>query len=319
MSSLEQLPADQSAVLNLLIAQKKSYAEIAATLDLSESAVSERAYAALTALAEPEKAPASRRRAEISDYLLGQQDDALAEKTKTSLMRSASDRAWARAAAVSLASIASGPLPGIPGAASEGAGPAADGFGGPPSGPPVTTDQPRERGDRGGTAVIAGVALIVALGAGFALGRVTGGSDSSSTAAAPAASSSSSNAASTTATPVAQASLKPPVGAPAPKAIGVAEISQQGANRVLSVVAKTLPSAPAGSQYGVWLTSNGKAPVWLGYFQAIGKGGGVALQGTLNGDPKAYSGVLVTRESTAAAPTNPSATYLVGPLRFSAG
>ena len=99
MATVEELPADQRAVLSLLLSQQKSYAEIAEALDLSGAAVSERAYAALASLAEPEKAPANKRRAEISDYLLGQQSEDVAAKTKRSLTRSASDRAWARAAA----------------------------------------------------------------------------------------------------------------------------------------------------------------------------------------------------------------------------
>ena len=44
--------------------------------------------------------------------------------------------------------------------------------------------------------------------------------------------------------------------------------------------------------------------------------GGVGLQGVLNGDPKAYSGVLLTLEKAAPTPTNPSKSYLVGPLSF---
>ncbi|MBJ7342068.1 MAG: hypothetical protein JHC46_00565, partial [Solirubrobacteraceae bacterium] len=43
---------------------------------------------------------------------------------------------------------------------------------------------------------------------------------------------------------------------------------------------------------------------------------GVGLQGVLNGDPKAYSGVLLTLEKAAPTPTNPSKSYLVGPLSF---
>ncbi|CAB4338987.1 unannotated protein [freshwater metagenome] len=312
MTRLDALPADQTAVLSLLLGQQKSYGEISEALGLSEAAVSERAYAALSALAEPEKAPGGKRRAEICDYLLGQQSPADEQKTRAALGRSASDRAWARAAAAPLSEVAGATLAVIPGA--DGPEPlersdvsfdSTDEFPASPAGRP-----------RGGVLVLAAVALLIAIGAGFAIGRVTGGSESSS---ASSNATSGTTASATTATAVAQAALKPPAGAPAPKAVGVAEISLQANNRILSAVAKSLPAAPNGSQYGVWLTADGKAPVWLGYFQAIDKsGGGVALQGTLNGDPKAYSGVLVTLEKTASTPTNPSATYLLGPLRFSA-
>ncbi len=303
MPSVDDLPPDQSAVLSLLLAQRRSYAEIAKALDLSEAAVSDRAYSALSALADPEKAPPGRRRGEIADYLLGQQNEDDAAKTKRSLMRSAADRAWARAAAAPLAQLASAPLPVIPGpeAASGAAG-----------GATTAAPQAGASGSRGGIVLIIGALVVVALGAGFGLGRVTGGSD-----AAPTESTNSAvtNGSETKAVAVAQAALRPPAGAPAPKALGFAGISAQAEQRVLSVVAKSLPKAPSGSQYGVWLTTSGKPAVWLGYLQAVGSSG-VGLQGTLNGDPKAYSGVLLTLEKATPTPTNPSTTYLVGALSF---
>lgn len=305
MASVEQLPADQRAVLSLLLTQQKSYAEIADALDLSENAVSERAYAALSKLAEPEAAPADKRRAQIGDYLLGQQNDARAEETKRSLTRSAPDRAWARAAAASLASLAVRPLPDIPGAEPQPPAAAEEAAAGPPAG--LASDQT----GRGGIFLIAGVLLLVALGAGFGLGRLTGGDGSAANDQKPAAT----NASNASATAIAQAALKPPAGAPAPKAIGFAGISAQGAERTMSVVAKGLPAAAKGSQYGVWLTADGEAAVWLGYLQSVGSGG-LGLQGTLNGDPKAYSGVLLTLERASPAPTNPSKSYLVGALSF---
>jgi Anti-sigma-K factor rskA len=307
MSRFDSLPADQGAVLSLLLTQQKSYGEIAQALDLSAAAVSERAYAALSSLAEPEKAPASRRRAEICDYLLGQQDGDAAGRTRASLTRSASDRAWARAASAPLAAIAGSSLPPIPGAEPPGAAQPSRSEG-------STAGAPDSR-SRGGFFLIAGVCLLVAVGAGFGLGRATGGSDP---APSDPAANSAANVSAQNATEIARAALKAPAGAPAPKAVGFAGISAQSDARVLSVVAKGLPKAPSGSQYGIWLTANGKAAVWLGYLQSVGSGG-VGLQGTLNGDPKAYSGVLLTLERSSPAPTNPSKTYLVGALQFTAG
>ncbi len=307
MSSIESLPADQGAVLSLLLSQQKSYAEIAQALDLSAAAVSERAYSALSTLAEPEKAPSPKRRAEISDYLLGQQDSGSASKTRASLTRSASDRAWARAASAPLAGIASASLPPIPGAEAQGAEQ--------PSRSEAATGVATASNSRGGFFLIAGVCLLIAVGVGFGIGRATGGTESapSGSVKGGAAKVSESNA-----TAIAQAALKPPAGGPAAKALGFAGITSQSNQRVLSVVAKSLPKAPSGSQYGIWLTSSGKAAVWLGYLQSVGSGG-VGLQGTLNGDPKAYSGVLLTLERSSPAPTNPSKTYLVGALQFAAG
>ncbi len=310
MATLEQLSADRRAVLSLLLSQQKSYAQIAESLQLSESDVSERAYRALDELAQPEKSPSARRRSELGDYLLGQQGKEAAAKTQQSLGRSPNDRAWLRAAAAPLAALPAVRLPVIPGADAA------------PDGALLVTDDatpppPRTVGGlRSGVIVIALAALAVAVIAGVLIGRASGG-DGSGTNTTTAATTATN--ASATATPIAQAALKAPVGSPAPKAEGVAEISQQAGSRVLSVVAKAMPAAPPGSQYGVWLTADAKPAVWLGYFQAIAKsGGGIALQGTLNGDPKLYSGVLISLESDKGTPTSPAKSYLVGPLRFSA-
>ncbi len=309
MATLEQLPADRRAVLSLLLSQQKSYAQIAESLELSESDVSERAYCALDELARPEKSPSAHRRSELGDYLLGQQSNEAAAKTQQSLGRSPNDRAWLRAAAAPLAALPAVRLPVIPGADAA------------PDGALLVsadaTPPPRTVGGlRSGVIVIALAALAVAVIAGVLIGRASGG-DGSGTNTTTAATTATN--ASATATPIAQAALKAPVGSPAPKAEGVAEISQQAGSRVLSVVAKGMPAAPPGSQYGVWLTADAKPAVWLGYFQAIAKsGGGIALQGTLNGDPKLYSGVLVSLESDKGTPTSPAKSYLVGPLRFSA-
>ncbi|MSX03055.1 MAG: hypothetical protein F2813_07840 [Actinobacteria bacterium] len=306
MTALESLPADQQAVLNLLVGQQKTYAAIAASLSLTEEAVSERAYEALCTLASPEKAPAMKRRSELCDYLLGQLPDSQISKTRDSLAKSPADRAWARAASAPLSAIPGGTIAEIPGAT----GPA------PPKIEQASSAQASVGGgerSRGGLYVLAAAALAVALGAGFMIGRSSSPGDS-------AVGSSSTTRSATTAakvTPIAQAALKPPAGAPASKAIGVAEISLQSGSRVLSVVAKAMPSPPAGTQYGVWLTATGKPPVWLGYFQEIGKTGGIALQGTLSGDPKLYSGVQISREKASSTPKSPGTTYLVGALRFS--
>ncbi len=309
MATLEQLPADRRAVLSLLLSQQKSYAQIAESLQLSESDVSERAYRALDELAQPEKSPSARRRSELGDYLLGQQSNEAAAKTQQSLGRSPNDRAWLRAAAAPLAALPAVRLPVIPGADAA------------PDGAPLVTDDatppPRTVGGlRSGVIVIALAALAVAVIAGVLIGRASGGDGSGTNTTTTATTATNASA---TATPIAQAALKPPVGAPAPKALGVAKISQQAGSRFLEVLAIPMPPAPPGSQYGVWLTADAKPAVWLGYFQAIAKsGGGIGLQGPLTGDPKLYDGVLISLESTAGTPTSPAKSYLVGPLRFSA-
>ena len=57
MSDLDRLPPDQSAVLSLVLDRGKSYAEVATLLAIPESAVRDRAHAALDALARATGAP----------------------------------------------------------------------------------------------------------------------------------------------------------------------------------------------------------------------------------------------------------------------
>ena len=87
MSRLDELPPDQRAALSLLLRQRKSYAEVAALLDIPERAVHDRAQAALAVLA-PRQARelTAEQRESIGDYLLGQQPG-VAERlaTRTSL------------------------------------------------------------------------------------------------------------------------------------------------------------------------------------------------------------------------------------------
>ena len=51
MSQLDRLPPDQRAVLSLVLDRGRSYAQVAEMLGLPESAVRDRAHAALDALA----------------------------------------------------------------------------------------------------------------------------------------------------------------------------------------------------------------------------------------------------------------------------
>ena len=98
MSRLDELPPDQRAALSLLLAQRKSYAEVATLLAIEEGAVHDRAHAALALLAPSQaRELEAERREEVGDYLLGQQPsvaDRLA--TRAYLGGSEPAREWAR-------------------------------------------------------------------------------------------------------------------------------------------------------------------------------------------------------------------------------
>ena len=113
MASLDSLPADQRAVLQLVLQRDRSYDEIAQLLSIDRTAVRERALAAFDALG-PQTRVAPERRALITDYLLGQLSEGPAEETRGHLAQSAGERAWARVVASELAPLADRPLPEIP-------------------------------------------------------------------------------------------------------------------------------------------------------------------------------------------------------------
>ncbi len=113
MASLDSLPADQRAVLQLVLQRGRSYEEIARMLSIDRAAVRERALLAFDALG-PQTGVPDQRRALITDYLLRQLPERVHEQTADRLAESASERAWARVLASELTPLASQPLPGIP-------------------------------------------------------------------------------------------------------------------------------------------------------------------------------------------------------------
>ena len=113
MASLDSLPGDQRAVLQLVLGRGRSYDEIARLLSINPDAVRERALAALDALGPPTPVPAADRM-RICDYLLGQLPEADVPAVRDLLDHSAGERAWARVLSSELAPVASGPLPEIP-------------------------------------------------------------------------------------------------------------------------------------------------------------------------------------------------------------
>jgi Sigma-70, region 4 len=113
MATLESLPADQRAVLQLVLQRGRSYDEIAAMLSIDRAAVRERALAAFDALG-PQTGVEPQRRALITDYLMGQLPPRVAEQTRDRLAEVSIERAWARVLAAELTQLAKDPLPEIP-------------------------------------------------------------------------------------------------------------------------------------------------------------------------------------------------------------
>jgi hypothetical protein len=114
MSSLDNLPGDQRAVLEMVLKRGRSYDDIARLLSLERAAVRERAQIALDAIGPHTDVPPEHQH-QIADYLLGQLPDAEAAEVRDILADSPTDRAWARVVASELAPLTDGkPLPEIP-------------------------------------------------------------------------------------------------------------------------------------------------------------------------------------------------------------
>ena len=113
MASLDSLPPDQRAVLDLVLQRGRSYDDIARLLAIDRAAVRARALAAFDEIG-PDTGLAPEARALITDYLLGQLPAKVAEQTRDRLAESPYERAWARVLASELSPVASKPLPEIP-------------------------------------------------------------------------------------------------------------------------------------------------------------------------------------------------------------
>ncbi len=113
MASLDSLPPDQRAVLQMVLGRGRRYDDIAQMLSIDRAGVRDRALAALDALG-PSTSISAQRRHLITDYLLGQLPPRVEEDTRERLAESPSERAWARVVASELAPLASGPMPEIP-------------------------------------------------------------------------------------------------------------------------------------------------------------------------------------------------------------
>ena len=138
MSGLETLPPDQRAVLKLILEQGRGYEELASLLKVDPAAVRTRAHAGLDALGVAgagELTP--ERRAQVADYLLGQQDDGERIVALAELGDSPEAIRWGHALRERLTPLARDPLPELPAVANgNGAAPA------PSVPPPAPTPEP---------------------------------------------------------------------------------------------------------------------------------------------------------------------------------
>src|SRR3954465_1025468 len=147
---LDALAPDQRAVVQLVLQRDRSYAQMAELLKISEDAVRARAHAGLSALAPGVELPADKL-AQVSDFLLGQQNGKPRQATRRLLRSSNGAREWAETVRAQLEDVG-GPLPELPprsgdrapaaAAPAPRAGPPAAPAGAPPVAPAVAPEPP---------------------------------------------------------------------------------------------------------------------------------------------------------------------------------
>ncbi|HEX8745264.1 MAG TPA: anti-sigma factor [Thermoleophilaceae bacterium] len=95
MPTFDQLPAEQRAIIELVVQRGRSYDQLADALQISPERVRELAIDALVELSPrtAERVP-SQRRPQIADYVLNQQSSAEATATRSHLKRSDASRMW---------------------------------------------------------------------------------------------------------------------------------------------------------------------------------------------------------------------------------
>jgi hypothetical protein len=319
MASIDDLPPDQRAVLELVLGAGRGYDEIAKILSIDRAGVRERALAALDALGPQTRVPPERRGL-ITDYLLGALPERVSEQVREHLAQSASERSWARPVASELQGIAREPLPEIPSETPAGAAaaeaataPATDSSTGPATG--------RERGSRpssrvGGAVLLAGGALAVV--AVVLVLVLTGGSNHNATSAQRAGTSTQHGATTPSTNPatrvISQIALKPPGGGSRP--LGLADVLRVQGRNGIAIVAQGLPanSKHPPNAYAVWLSNSATDSFRLGFVNpAVSSNGQLRTAGALPTNASHFQKVLVTLE-TQSNPRSPGTIVLEGTL-----
>src|SRR5688572_13177400 len=112
-TAFDRLAPDQRAAVELVLRQGRSYGELSDLLGMPEETIRTRARSGLAALAPDLPAPA--RSGEIADWLLGQQSQAHAERTRALLLAEPDAHRWAAQVAAPLREIPGGEaVPALP-------------------------------------------------------------------------------------------------------------------------------------------------------------------------------------------------------------
>jgi sigma-70-like protein len=338
MTPLDTLAPDQRAVLELVLRQGRSYGELSELLGIPERDVRGRADAGLRALAGEAADGVDTGR--IADWLLGQQPEAEADRTRTAVARSAAAREWATTAAERLRAMGGAAVPDVPepdeppaqarrrpsgdsptrrrplrdDAAGEDAPVAARPRPLREDAPPRAAAASPPSSKLGGAILIGVLVLIVGGLIAFVLTR---GDDNQ-----PAAPAQASATPTPTATSAATGNDIVLQGTGSSKAAGLLRLIRGKDDKVrFAIAAQNVPANQGREVYAVWFTQAGGKPRRLGFAQAqVGSDGVLTTGGPQKGDedqfPRwfaTYDKILITRETDAKA-TKPGPAVLEGTL-----
>jgi hypothetical protein len=283
MATLETLPADQRAVLQLLLKQGKSYEDLSGLLRIEPSAVQERAHDAIAALG-PDDGIDDDRIDEIADYLLGQQSASQRAATREYLEGSPPGRAWARTTAGALKPLAGENLPEIPAERAE-VDEAFDAL----DRRTARREEVERSSRKGGLLLLAGLGIVLAV---VLILVLSGGDDSSSD---------STGSTSTTAQAgldiLRQANLAPPGGQPRTR-VGVAFVVRQSGRVGLGLQAQGLAPSTQRSAYALWLYNSPSNARFLGFVPTpVGQDGSLQNLSALEQGIDGFRELLLTRET----------------------
>jgi hypothetical protein len=284
-------------VVQLVLQRGRSYEQIAELLKISEDAVRARAHAGLSALAGDVELPADKV-AQISDYLLGQQNGRPQADTVALLSASGAAREWAETVREGLEPV--GDVPELPAAAAATDRPAPRPR---PRTRPVGHTEPEGAAAAassrlGGALLIGGGVLAIVIV--VLLLFVFNGDDDNEPAGTSAKATATPTA---SATPQAIGQVALDGAGKAKKARGVFALFLQGQQELLfAVQVEGMPATPKGSKYALWLTGPGKRAKWIGDTPAVDKDGVLLVQGPRQQDTNfakdigTYRNVIVTEE-----------------------
>lgn len=348
MPSIESLPADQRAVLELVLRRGRNYDEIAGLLSIDRAGVRQRALAALDTLG-PQTRIGPDRRALITDYLLDALPAPVASEVRDRLGDSATERAWARAVASELQGLSDHPLPEIPGngrrprakrarnrvpagvpSAPEPLvdfNPASNGVAALPDALELSDGAPRERpprrrGSRLGGAVVLGLLAAVAIALVLVFVVFSGGGAHKAAAAPHSTKVNSKTTAASKPTVLSVVPLTPSSGAKSP--VGAAEFVRIQGRMGVAIAAQGLPAnaTKPPNYYAAWLYNSQRDAYFLGFAAAVGSNGQLRTGGFVPADAARYHHLLLTLESvpkgcstTTCKPKAPGRSVLEGTLK----